>query len=271
LDILVFTIACLGVGALAGFLGGLLGIGGGVVIVPALIFLFDHYGMFLEETDGRATLMAVGTSLATIIVTSAAAARAQYLARMVDFSIVRRWMLPLMAGAYSAGFIAYMLPQLVLRGLIGAFLLFVSFVMLANWKPAPHRQLPGTGRSAVLGGAAGLISGLAGIGGGNVIVPTLVYHNAPVHRATATSSMLGLPLACAGAAGYAHRGWADTSLTDGAFGFIYLPAFAAIALVTIFFAPLGVRAAHRLPALTLRKLFGALLILVAARMFWTAL
>jgi uncharacterized protein len=273
LDILLFTIACLAVGVLAGFLGGLLGIGGGIVIVPALILLFDAFGMFppANDIDHASTLMAVGTSLATIIVTSAAAARAQFLARMVDWDIFRRWALPLMVGGYAAGFIAYLLSALVLRSLIGAFLLFVSFVMLANWKPAPHRQMPGRVGSGLLGGGAGLISGLAGIGGGNVVVPTLVYHNVPVHRATATSSALGLPVALAGTAGYVHRGWLETSLADGAFGFVHLPAFGTIALVTLFMAPVGVRAAHRLPALQLRRLFGALLILVAVRMLWSAL
>jgi uncharacterized protein len=272
LDILYFTIACVSVGVLAGFLGGLLGIGGGVIIVPALIFLFDHFGLFppVDAVDKVSTLMAVGTSLATIIVTSAAAARAQFLARMVDWGIFRRWTVPLMVGGYAAGFVAYLLPVMVLRGLIGGFLLFVAFVMFANWKPAPHRQMPGLVGSSLIGGGAGLVSGMAGIGGGNVIVPTLVYHNTPVHRATATSSALGLPIAVAGTLGYVHRGWFDTSLADGALGFVHLPAFAAIALATLFMAPLGVRAAHRLPALTLRRLFGALLMLVAARMFWSA-
>ncbi len=272
MDILYFTIACLSVGALAGFLGGMLGIGGGVVIVPALILLFDRFGLFMpaDGLDNTSTLIAVGTSLATIIFTSAAAARAQIKARMVDWPIIRTWTIPLMVGSFSAGYVAALMSMPLLRTLIAAFLLFVALVMLASWKPPAQRRLPGTTASALIGGGAGLVSGIAGIGGGNVIVPTLVYLSTPVHRATATSSTLGFPVALAGTLGYISRGWAETSFSDGALGYVYLPAFAALITTTILCAPIGVRAAHKLPALTLRKLFGALLFVVALRMLYTA-
>ena len=196
MDSLLFTIVCLAVGAVAGFLGGLLGIGGGVIVVPSLILLFDHTGMLREFVgDGNeTTLVAVGTSLASIIFTSAAAAVTQTRARMVDWIIVRRFTGMVVLGSYGAGFIAAMLPLATLRALIGSFLAFVSIVMLTNWKPAPHRVLPGPAATVAIAGFAGLVSGVAGIGGGNVVVPTLVYHNVPVHRATATASVLGFPI-----------------------------------------------------------------------------
>jgi uncharacterized protein len=270
---LLLTTICLMVGAVAGFLGGLLGIGGGVVIVPALIFAFDHGGISATQSgDGAAvTLIAVGTSLGSIVFTSAAAARAQIHAGMVDWAIVRRFTIPLVLGSYAAGFVAALLPQPLLRGLIGVFLGFVSGVMLTNWRPAPHRVLPGAMGTGAIASFAGLVSGMAGIGGGNVVVPTLVYHNVPVHRATATASTLGFPIAIAGSLGYIHRGFTTTSLHDGLLGYIYLPALVAIVCTTVLFAPLGVRVAHRMSATPLRRIFGALLIVVALRMCWTAL
>lgn len=272
MDILVFTTICVLVGAVAGFLGGLLGIGGGVVIVPALILLFDADGTFDGVTGGSnlTTLIAVATSLGAIIFTAAAAARAQIRASMVEWLVVRRWVIALVVGSYCAGFVAAELGVVVLRSLIGSFLLFVATVMLTNWKPAPHRTLPGPFLSAALAGVAGLVSGVAGIGGGNVVVPTLVFHNLPVHRATATSSTLGFPIAVAGTIGYVHRGWSATSLDDGLLGFVYLPSLVAIVAATVVFAPLGVRLAHRLPAEPLRRAFGILLLIVALRMIWTA-
>jgi uncharacterized membrane protein YfcA len=265
----------------AGFLGGLLGIGGGVVIVPALILLFDSAGTFTGANGATApgsasagsnltTLIAIATSLGSIIFTAAAAARSQIRARMVEWLVVRRWVPAIILGSYLAGFVAAELEVEVLRSLIGVFLLFVSAVMLTNWKPAPHRVLPGRVVSAAMAMGAGLISGIAGIGGGNVVVPTLVFHNVPVHRATATSSALGFPIALAGSLGYIHRGWSSTSLDDGLLGYVYLPALAAVVSATVIFAPLGVRAAHRLPPQPLKRAFGVLLILVSTRMIWTA-
>ena len=170
---LLFTIVCLLIGAIAGVLGGLLGIGGGVIVVPALIFLFDHTGILADHAGpgNGTTLVAVGTSLATIIFTSAAAAVTQTRARMVDWQIVRRFTPMVMLASYGSGFIAALLPLATLRASIGFFLGFVSIVMLTNWRPSPHRVLPGAVASAGIAGIAGLVSGIAGIGGGNVVVP----------------------------------------------------------------------------------------------------
>jgi uncharacterized protein len=269
---LLLTTICLVVGAVAGFLGGLLGIGGGIVIVPALIFAFDHGGISATQSGNgvATTLIAVGTSLGSIVFTSAAAARAQIRAGMVDWAIVRRFTVALVLGSYAAGFVAALLSQSLLRGLIGAFLAFVSIVMSTNWRPAPHRVLPGATGTVGIAGFAGLVSGIAGIGGGNVIVPTLVYYNVPVHRATATASTLGFPIAIAGSLGYIHRGFATTSLDDGLLGYVYLPALIAIVCTTVLFAPLGVRVAHRLSPAPLRRIFGLLLLVVAMRMCWSA-
>ena len=148
----------MGIGAVSGFLGGLLGIGGGVVIVPALIVLFDLAGLFGPHD---ATAIAVATSLACIVFTSLSAAITQLRARMVDWIIVRRWAAFLVLGSFLSGSFAAHLPTPIFRGFIGCFLLFVAFVMLTSWKPSAHRQVPGLGLSALLGTSGGVVSAIA--------------------------------------------------------------------------------------------------------------
>lgn len=262
----LFLGSCVAIGAVSGFLGGLLGIGGGVVIVPALIVLLDLLG-FLTADD--VTAVAVATSLACVLFTSLAAAVSQTRKRMVEWAIVRRWAPFMILGSYLAGWVATALPVLVFRGLIGAFLLFVAFVMLTRWRPSPHRGPPGVGLAAALGSAGGLISGIAGIGGGNVVVPTLAYFNVPIHRATATSSTLGVPIALAGTLGYVSVGWGQ-DLGAGMAGYLYVPGFLAIVAAAVLLAPVGVRVAHAVEAQPLRRVFGGLLVLVAGRMLYSA-
>ena len=261
-----FIGSCVGIGVLSGFSGGLLGIGGGVIIVPLLIVLLDLLA-FLPADD--VTAVAVATSLACVLFTSLSAALAQMRARMVDWDIVRRWAPFLIGGSFLSGWVATALPVLVFRGFIGLLLLFVAFVMLTRWRPSPQHQPPGLGLSALLGGAGGLASGMAGIGGGNVVVPTLIYFNVPVHRATATSSTLGVPIALAGLLGYVSVGIGQ-DLGDGMVGYLYVPGFLAIVSAAVVMAPLGVKVAHAVAAQPLRRAFGILLVLVSGRMLYSA-
>ena len=262
---------CLGVGCFSGFLGGLLGIGGGIVIVPALIVLFDWSGLLPLQ---HSTAAAVATSLACIAFTSLSAAAAQVRARQVEWRIVRRWAAPVVLGALLAGRLAPALPAPAFRSFIGLFLGAVSIVMLTRWTPSPHRSFPNPAQASGIGFAAGLVSGAAGIGGGNLMVPTMVYFNTPMHRATATSSSLGAPLAAAGALGYMLFAPAIVPTPAFMLGYVHLPSGLAVTLGAMAAAPLGVWAAHRVNASALRRLFGALLILAAARMLqsaWAAL
>lgn len=257
----MLLIACAATGLLAGLLGGMLGIGGGIVIVPALLLLFDARGI----DPLVAAPMAVATSLFSIVFTSLAAARAQILRGAVEWPIVKRWSLFLILGSLSSGQLAILFPAGVLPLFISVFLALAATVMFANWRPAPQRGLPGTTASAGVGYGAGLVSGLAGIGGGNVVVPTLVYFNVPVIRAAATASTLGVPVAVAGSLGYVWAGWRQADLPSATAGFIHLPAAGAIIALSVFAAPVGVALAHRLPAATLKRIFAVLLILAAAR------
>jgi len=255
-----------GVGLVSGFLGGMLGIGGGVIIVPALIIAFEALARHPAE---EITVIAVATSLACIVFTSASAAYTQYKAGKVRWDLVRRLAVPFVLGSFTAGVLAPALPAPLMRALIGVFLVFVAIVMLTNWRPAPHATLPGTAGSAMIGFAGGNMAGLAGIAGGNVIVPTLVFFNVPVHNATATSSALGVPIAAAGALSYALIA-AGTESGAGRVGYVDLHSFFVITLCAVLTAPLGVRMAHRVPAARLKVAFGVLLLFVAGRMLISA-
>ena len=248
-----------------------------MIIVPGLIFLLDSLGLFGLH---QATPVAVATSLACIIFSSLAAARTQAVADMVDWQLVRQWTPFVVLGSFVASSIAVMLPATVFRLAIGGFLFVVAVVMLTRWKPSPHRNHPRSAVSAGLGTTSGLISGLAGIGGGNIVVPTLVYFNVPIQRATAVSSTLGVPIASAGTIGYVIIGWGEVPapniamampLLGGMLGYVYLPAFFAIITAAVITASIGVRIAHRLDPRQLRRIFGALLLVVSIRMFYSAM
>lgn len=212
-------LSCVGLGVFAGILAGMLGIGGGVVIVPALVIILSHQGYPADYV----VISSVATSLCTIIFTSISAARAQIKRKAVDWDIFKRWALLVVAGSFLSGFIAGQLPTVVLETGIAVFLLIVSLIMLSKWTPNPSRSMPGKVGTSVLGLFSGTLSGLAGIGGGNVMVPLMVFFNVPMQRAVATSSTLGLPLALVGTIGYFISG-RDLSITDWNLGYVYLPA-----------------------------------------------
>ena len=256
-----FISLCLALGLFSGFLGGLLGIGGGVVIVPVLYFLFTLTGQYPPEL---AMLVAIATSLSCIVFTSASAAFTQVKAQRVKWDIVYKLLPYLLIGSFSAGYISPNLPPGVLRSMFGLFIGLVALIMLTNWKPQPNRTLPGSAGSSLIGMVAGLIAGLAGIAGGNVIVPTLIFFNIPAHNATATASALGVPIAGVGAVGYFVL--APAHHLPNLFGYIDVLAFLSIVIGAVITAPLGVKFAQKVPADSLKKVFGAMLGLVSLRM-----
>ncbi len=264
LEEVFFIGLCLLLGLGSGFLGGLLGIGGGVVIVPVLSLHYDVSGRFAAE---HSVIVAVATSLACIVFTSASAAYTQYRAGKVRWDLAQRLVAFLLLGSFAAGYIAPILPPGVFRGFIGVFLTCVAIIMLSSWQPHPSRGFPGLTGSAAVGLSGGLAAGLAGIAGGNVVVPTLVFFNTPMHNATATSSALGVPIALTGALGYML--WAPAGAPAGALGWLDVYAFFPIVAGALVAAPMGVRFAHRVPAGRLRRGFGVLLVIVAGRMLYS--
>ena len=258
-------IACSALGIVAGILAGMLGIGGGVVIVPALILILSAQDFPSEFI----VITAVATSLCTIIFTSISAARAQIKRKAVDWTIFKLWAPTVVLGSFLSGFIAARLPAVVLEIGIAVFLLIISLIMLSRWVPDQARTMPGKPGTTGLGLFSGVLSGLAGIGGGNVMVPLMVFFNVPMQRAVATSSTLGFPLAVVATLGYVISGW-GREVAPWSLGYVYLPAVALIAVFTVLLAPAGVALSHRIPAPTLKRCFGGLLLLVAGRMLFNA-
>jgi len=257
-------IACLIVGAVAGVLAGLLGIGGGLIIVPALVFALG--AQFPADSLMH---VAVSTSLATIIFTSISSAAAHHRRGAVQWREAA-WLTPgIVAGtAVGATAAAYMSTG-ALRILFGIFECLVAAHMLRAFVPPVRRAPPPTAALAGAGTVIGGLSTILGIGGGVLTVPFLNWAGVDMRKAVATSSVCGVPIAIAGTVAMIFVGLETPDLPAGSTGYVYWPAAAPIALTSVLLAPLGAHLAHTLPVALLRRLFAGLLVLVGARMlFW---
>lgn len=254
------------VGLFAGLVAGLFGIGGGAVIVPVLFFLFDSMGF--SET---AMHVAVSTSLATIILTSARSVMAHHKHRAVDWDVIRTWGPWIMFGAVCGIGLSGLMSKRMLLGLFGVLLVLLAAQLMLgrpNWKLA-ETMPKGAGRAG-FGTGVGILSALMGIGGGTFGVTMMTLCGMPIHRAVATAAGWGIAIGLPGAIAAIFVGWGREGLPPVSLGFVNLPAFALISVFTVLMAPVGAALAHRLPADNLRKLFGLLLVLVALRMTWQA-
>jgi uncharacterized membrane protein YfcA len=253
-----------GLGAFAGVLAGLLGVGGGLVIVPVLALLFQRTGM----APPVIMHLAVGTSLATIVFTSLSSIWAHHRRGAVLWPVFARLLPGIIAGALLGALIADRIPSDRLRLVFGLFELTVALQMWLSLRPSPHRALPGRAGMGMAGGVIGAVSAVVGIGGGTMTVPFLQWCNVPMRQAVATSAACGLPIAVAGAVGFVATGWEEALLPAWSSGYLYWPAFVGIVAASVLFAPLGARLAHRLPAAHLKRFFALFLALLAARMLW---
>ncbi len=249
-------------GIFAGFLAGLLGVGGGLVIVPVLTFIFtaQHF------PASHILHIALGTSLASILFTSVSSLRAHHAHGAVSWQVVRGITPGILAGTLLGTVLAAQLSSNFLKGFFVLFVYYVAAQMLLNIKPKPSRQLPGWGGMFGAGGVIGGVSSLVGIGGGTLSVPFMTWCNVKMHQAIGTSAAIGFPIALAGAIGYIVNGLGANGLPEYSLGFIYLPALAGLVLASVLTAPLGARLAHRLPVPQLKKVFAALLIVLGTRM-----
>lgn len=255
-------------GLFAGLLAGLLGVGGGVVLVPAL---FELYG-FLGVPEEVRIHSAIGTSLATIIATSISSIRAHKKRGSVDFGIVRAWAPGVAVGAVAGGVIA----NFVSGDGLTAFFACVAVLVALNMALAPSHKplrdgLPGPVGSAGIGTGIGTISSLMGIGGGTLSVPTMVMCAVTPTTAVGTSSAIGLVIAVFGATSFAVNGFGADGLLFGSVGYVNLIGFALIVPLTMLAAPWGARLAHALPGQRLKQIFACFLLIVAARMIYAVL
>jgi uncharacterized membrane protein YfcA len=252
-------------GLATGFLAGLLGIGGGMLLVPFMTYILGGQ----QVAADLAVKMAIATSMATIMFTSISSVRAHHQRGAVRWDIVKR----LAPGIALGGFIASLGVFALLKGAFLAvfFALFVSFSasqMLMDKKPAPARQMPSGAGQVAAGGVIGFLSGLVGAGGGFVSVPFMTWCNVPIHNAVATSAALGFPIALANVVGYVVGGQNVAHLPAASLGYVWLPALAVIATCSVVTAPLGAKAAHGLPVKQLKRVFASLLFGLAAYMLW---
>lgn len=249
-------------GAFVGFFAGLLGVGGGGILVPMLTTLFLAQGFDLAQV----VHMALGTSMASIMLTSVSSLRAHHAHGAVRWNVVRGITPGVLIGTFAATFIAARIDTAALAIFFVLFMAYVALQMLLNIKPKPSRELPGAFGLAAVGLGIGGVSALVAIGGGSLSIPFMTWCNVKVHDAIGTSAAIGLPIAVAGTIGYLVNGWGSPGMPALTFGYIYLPALVLVAVVSMIVAPYGARLAHRLPVAILKKIFAGVLMLLCAKM-----
>lgn len=251
-------------GAATGFAAGLLGIGGGMLMVPFLTFIFTLRGF----PERHLVHMAIATSLATILFTSISSVRAHHQRGAVLWHVVKVLAPGILLGSLIGAQIAGRLPTLWISLIFAAFVGFSSLQMLRDRKPRPTRELPRAAGMFAVGNGIGLISSFVGAGGGFISVPFMVWSNVKIHNAVATSAALGFPIAAAGTIGYVLAGHGEPGLPVGTLGFVYLPALVTIALASVVTAPLGAKVAHALDTRPLKRIFALLLAALAGYMLY---
>ncbi|MCL2872358.1 MAG: sulfite exporter TauE/SafE family protein [Betaproteobacteria bacterium] len=242
-------------GAVVGFLAGLLGIGGGLLTVPFITMLLAQHA-----TSGEQIVhMAVATSAATIVFTSLSSIRVHYAHHAILWPVCRSVVPGLLLGGFLGAQLASLLPKAPLALVFAGFTAFSATQMLLGKTPKATRELPKRWGLVGVGTIIGIISSLIGAGGGFLSVPYLIWNNVAVRNAVATSAAMSFPIAVASTIGFIISGWNAPDLPPYSFGFIYVPALIAIVATSILFAPLGARAAHRWPVATIRRFFAFLL------------
>ncbi len=260
-----FLVALLALGLVSGFIAGLLGVGGGLVMVPVLVVLFAQQGF----DPAWHMHLALGTSLAVIVLTSVSSLRAHHAHGAVRWETVKRIAPGIVLGTLLGAFAARHFSDFGLRLFFVAFLFYAATQMALELKPKAQRELPGWPGMTAVGTVIGAVSSWVGIGGGTLSVPFQLGCNVKLHEAIGTSAAIGFPIAVAGAIGYMLSGYGAPGLPEWSLGFVSLPALAGIAAASWITAPLGARMAHRLPVKRLKRLFALLLYALGTRMAWT--
>jgi uncharacterized membrane protein YfcA len=253
-------------GSCTGFIAGLLGVGGGMLMVPFVSWLLSSHGVSPEHV----VKMAIATSLATICFTSIASLRAHHARGAVLWPVVRLLAPGIVVGSMLGAQIAKALPSPALAVLFALFVSFSAAQMLLDRKPPPARQLPQGAGMFGAGAVLGLLASMVGAGGAFISVPFMTWCNVKMHNAVATSAALGFPIAVAGTIGYVIAGWSLHDMPAGTLGYIYLPALFTLSAASVLTAPLGARTAHRLQMRHLKRGFAVLLFGLATTMIYKA-
>ena len=253
-------------GMAGGFAAGLLGIGGGMVLVPFITMIFTARGF----PPDLIVHMAIATSLATIMFTSLSSVRAHHKHGAVLWPVVRMRAPGIVIGSWCGSWIGKRLVTAALALVFAVFVAFSATQMLLNKKPQATRELPKKPGMLAAGGIIGVVAGLVGAGGGFISVPFMSWCNVRIHNAVATSAALGFPIALSGTLANVFYGWGEPGLPQYSLGYIYAPALVVIAMASVTMAPLGARTAHRMPVAKLKRIFAVILYALAAYMLWKA-
>ena len=249
-------------GALVGFLAGLLGIGGGMTLVPILAALFTAQALTADYN----VHLALATAMASAAFTSSVSVREHHKHGAVDWSVVKRMVPGMMTGSLLSTFASGWLTQRTLAMAFGLIVYVAATQMLLGKKPAAARALPGAAPVFAIGLFIGVLSGLVSAGGTFLLMPVLLYCGITMHTAIGTGAAIGIPVTVIGTLGYMAAGWRVSDLPDFHLGFVYLPALIALVAGSVFTAPLGARMAHRMPVVTLKRIFAVLMYVLATKM-----
>ena len=254
----IYSLVGIGVGVLS----GLLGLGGGVIIVPVLSYLF---AIFAFPPDSVMHL-AIGTSLAVIIPTSISSVRTHIKHQAVLWPVFNQLAPGIIGGSVVGGLLASYLSSDALQTAFAVFLIVVAGRMALNTQGKNRGVDPSWQRNGIAGVIIGVISSIFGVGGGSMSVPYLSSHNIDMPKAVATSAACGLVIAIFGSVTFATAGWHASNLPQWSTGFVYWPAFAGITATSIFVAPQAANWAHKLPVAWLKRIFSILLVLIGGNM-----
>jgi uncharacterized membrane protein YfcA len=255
-------LAYLALGLVVGFFAGMLGIGGGVIIVPLLVLLFAAQQFPAE----RVLHLALGTSLASIVFTNLSSVRAHHLRGGVRWDIVRAATPAIVAGTLVGTLFADRLSSRYLAIIFIVFVFFSSLQMWVDSKPAATRTLPGKLGLSTAGFAVGALCSLVGVGGGILVIPLMTICNVPMINAIGTSAALGLPISIGGALGYVITGLHQTQLPPLSLGYVYIPALVGLVVGSFVTVPFGAHVAHRTRVIVLRRVFAVVLFALATKM-----
>ncbi|MFC4700865.1 sulfite exporter TauE/SafE family protein [Glaciecola siphonariae] len=260
--VFLLMLLCLGIGAVAGIMAGLLGIGGGLIIVPTLIFLFQHLlGMSIEN----AMPIAVATSLSTVIFTGLSSARSHYTLGNLDKNIFKYSAFGIAVGAVAGAQFASMISGVMLQRIFAALVILIALQMVFN----RHRRSEHEVNKGILGGiglGSGFVSALMGIGGGALIVPALVWFRVNIKKAIGCASACGVVIAIFGTASFIYAGWNRPYLPAYSLGYVYLPATLGIVITSMLTARIGAKLTSKLDTVKLKRIFAVFLVLVSIRM-----
>lgn len=264
-ELLLLIVYCALLGSVVGFLAGLLGIGGGLIIVPVLSSILLHFNTLPAD---QVMIAAIATSLASILFTSTSSAIAHHKNGNVPWSLTPWVMVGVALGALISGFVASLLPEKIVRIVFAVSVVLIAFKMLYSNKShsSTEREMPNKGLLTVLTTITGSLSAMIGIGGGALLVPLLTFFSLDMKKAIGCASACGIVIALFGSIGYISAGSHLFALADGFAGFVYLPALFGIVCTSWFTAPLGAKSTHHLPVSVIKKIFAVLLLAVAVNM-----